>query len=141
MLKEKKPESDDTIQSMSTPKRLLFMVPRILGILFILFISIFAFDVFEEEGEILSMVLAFLIHLIPSYILIVTLLLAWRFELPGAIIYLGLSLLYVAVTKGRQHWGAYLSISGTSLLIGILFLLDWIIIKKRRHVEKQTGTR
>jgi len=141
MLKEKKPKLDGTVHSLSLPKKLLVMVPRILGILFILFISIFAFDVFEEEGEILSMVLAFLIHLIPSYILIVTLLFAWRFELLGAIIYFGLSLLYVIITNGKQHWGAYLSISGTSLVLGILFLLDWIIIKRRRNVKKQTGTR
>jgi len=57
-------------------KKILFWSPRILTILFIGFISLFALDVFDEELGFWQALSGFLIHLIPTYILIVTLVFA-----------------------------------------------------------------
>ncbi len=62
-------------------------VPRILSILAIAFVSLFALDSFDH-GSISEQIQAFLIHMIPSFILMIILAIAWRRELIGGIIYI-----------------------------------------------------
>lgn len=106
-------------------KHVLFWAPRILGILFAMFLSLFALDVFEGGGF-WETLLALLIHLIPVYIVIIVLIVAWRWEWVGAILFAALAVFYVVSTWGRVHWSAYVVISGASVLIGVLFMLNWI---------------
>jgi hypothetical protein len=62
--------------------RILLWTPRLLGILFIAFISLFALDVFSEyKGW--EVILALLMHLRWSIILLIALILAWRWEWIG----------------------------------------------------------
>ena len=72
----------------STKKDVYFWIPRIIGILVILFISMFALDSFDGDRPLNEKILGFLIHLIPSYILIALLLIGWRWELAGGLILL-----------------------------------------------------
>jgi len=63
-------------------------VARILCILAIVFISLFAVDVFTE-GASLSLgqkIVGFLMHMIPSFVLIIILIIAWKHELVGGIL-------------------------------------------------------
>ncbi len=106
--------------------RWFFALSRILGIGIILFIGMFALDVFSGEGFSFQELLGFLVHLIPSYILIIVLLVAWNYELLGLLLYLGLGISYYLLTGGKEHFSAYLFISGSLTIIGLLFLLDWI---------------
>ncbi len=83
--------------------KFLFWAPRIASLLFVGFLSVFAFDVFGEyQGW--QTVLASFIHLIPSLALLVLVLVAWRYELAGAAAFLGLALLYVGIVGLHQHW-------------------------------------
>ena len=59
-------------------KKLLYWAPRALSIAFILFLSLFALDVFSEGYGFWQTLLALAIHLIPSMVLTVGVLLAWR---------------------------------------------------------------
>lgn len=59
-------------------------LPRVLAIVFILFISMFALDVFGEEQWLLALVM----HLIPSFILIIITIIAWRNERVGGWLFL-----------------------------------------------------
>ena len=61
-------------------RRTLFWTPRALSILFIAFLSMFALDVFGEGLSFWQTLLALTMHLIPSFILIAALVLAWRWE-------------------------------------------------------------
>jgi len=61
----------------------LHWVPRILGIVFILFVSLFAVDVFGEGNSILETLTALVIHLIPSFLLLAALLISWRWSWAG----------------------------------------------------------
>lgn len=112
--------------------RLLYWVPRILGVLITLFIGLFALDVFGQGGGLLETVLGFLIHLIPAFLVAAALTAAWRWEWIGAILFFILSLAYVAMTRGREHWTAYLTISGTLAVVGALFLANWLLRAKTR---------
>jgi hypothetical protein len=72
--------------------KLLPLIPRIISILAIAFVSVFAFDSFEH-GSFQEQITAFLIHLIPSYILIFILAIAWKWELIGGILYILIGIL------------------------------------------------
>ncbi|MDD3996673.1 MAG: hypothetical protein PHH86_03050 [Sphaerochaetaceae bacterium] len=108
----------------------LFWSPRILTILFIGFISLFALDVFDEELGFWQALSGFLIHLIPTYILIVTLVFAWRWEWVGTIVCTGFALFYIFSYRG--HWSSYFVISGPLLIIAVLFILGWL---KRKEIK------
>lgn len=121
---------------MKTPlKRLLFWTPRILCILFAAFISTFAADVFGEGYGFWRTILALLIHLIPTWIVLVVLAVAWRLEWVGGIVFTALATLYLAMFWGRFHWSTYLVISGPLFLVGILFFLNWLY---RRELRTRT---
>jgi hypothetical protein len=97
----------------------------VLAILFALFISVFALDVFGESLGFWGTAAALFIHLIPTFLVILVLAFAWRRELIGAAVYIFLGILYVVIAWGRVHWSAYLAISGPLFLLGLLFLLGW----------------
>ena len=107
-------------------KRVLFWTPRILCILFAIFLSLFALDVFGEGYSFWETILALLIHLVPVYIVVIVLVIAWRWEWVGAILFIALALFYLDWSWGRFHWSAYLVISGPLVLLGVLFLFNWI---------------
>lgn len=106
-------------------RSLLLWTPRVLTIIFALFISIFALDVFGEGLGLSQTIVALLIHLIPTLIILLLLGVAWRREWVGAVGFIALSFLYLVTAWGRLHWSAYALISGPLLLIGLLFFLNW----------------
>jgi hypothetical protein len=106
-------------------KRLLFWTPRILCLVFAVFISLFALDVFGEGYGFWEAILAFLIHLIPTGIILIVLAISWRWEWVGGILFIALGTAYIVTTWERFRWPAYLVISGPLLVIGVLFLVNW----------------
>jgi len=110
--------------------KILYWSPRILGILFIAFISLFALDVFSTGYTFHETVVALLIHLIPTIILIFALLIAWEWEMIGGIIYIVLGLCYIAGTWGKFGLATYLIIAGPLILIGLLFIVNKFIKDK-----------
>ncbi len=113
-------------------QRLLYWVPRILTILFAMFISIFALDVFSEHLPFWRLILALLIHLVPTLVLFVLLALAWKWEWIGGVGYFALGLLYLYRFGGRFPLFTYVTIAGPLFLIGTLFVLNWIFRKELR---------
>ena len=106
----------------------LFWLPRVLGILFSAFISLFALDAFSGGIPFLEALLGFLIHLIPTYITIAILLIAWKWELAGGILYLLLSGLYLIFMR-IPHWTVFLLVGMPPILIGLLFISTHLILK------------
>jgi hypothetical protein len=122
-------------------KRLLFWAPRVLSILFIAFLSIFALDVFDGHHSFWQTILAFIIHEIPVFVLIAALILAWRWEWIGAALYGFAGLLDVAwvVSTSRPpvlKLSMILGVACPALVIAGLFLANWI-----KHGELRTPAR
>jgi hypothetical protein len=117
--------------------RLLYWAPRALAIVFAAFISLFALDVFSEEYRFWEKVLAFVIHLIPTYLVFIALAVAWRWERVGGFLFLALGLFYIVMAWDPSQWIAYLIISGPLFLLGILFIVSgqW----RRRWGRSQPG--
>jgi hypothetical protein len=97
--------------------KLVVWIPRVLCILFALFISMFALDVVDEGYNFGETILALLIHLIPTILIIIALVIAWRWEWVGAAVYIGLALIFLVISRG-EGW----IISGPLFIIGVLFI-------------------
>lgn len=81
---------------MNNSKDFYFWLPRIICIAAILFVGIFALDSFAPGLTIWQQIGGFLIHLIPNYVLIALLIVAWKWEYVGGILYIILGLLFSA---------------------------------------------
>jgi hypothetical protein len=106
-------------------RRWLFWTPRVLGILFAVFISLFAMDVFEGHQPLGQVLLALAMHLIPTALIVGALAVAWRWEWVGAVLFFGLGVAYIVTMRGRFSWDTYALIAGPAFLMGLLFLLNW----------------
>jgi hypothetical protein len=107
--------------------RTLYWAPRVLTILFAAFISIFALDVFDGNKSLGQTLLALAIHLIPTALVVLVLVLAWRREWVGAVAFCGLGMLYAVWARQHPQW--ILVIGGPLFLVGGLFLAGWLAKK------------
>ena len=107
--------------------RFIFWAPRILCVLFAIFLSMFALDVFGESNGFWNTALALLMHLVPTALVALLLALAWRHEMVGAIAFAALGVLYIVFAWGRFHWSAYVGISGPLFIVGGLFFANWAL--------------
>ena len=108
----------------------LYWTPRILGILFAIFISIFALDVFAEGYGFPLVLVALFMHLIPTFIIIIILLIAWKWEKVGGVLFILLGLIFTLFFNTYRHPLTFLLISGPVFLIGLLFLISKLKVKK-----------
>ena len=108
----------------SGPKRILFWAPRLLTLAFAMFLALFALDVFSEGYTGWRLPLALIIHLIPAAIVAAVLVLAWRWEWVGTLLFAGLGIFYMHNTLRHPDW--ILVISGPLFLIAALFLINWL---------------
>lgn len=114
----------------STLERLSIWVPRILGIGACMFIGLFAVDAFTESSSRWSAVAAFAVHLLPAFMLLALVVLAWRWEWVGGVGFISLAIVYAAIARSRPDW--VLVISGPLFVIGALFLWSWRVRQLRR---------
>jgi len=112
--------------------RVMFWTPRVLCIAFAAFISLFALDVFNEGYGIWHTVLALMVHLIPTFVVVAVLIIAWRYEMLGGALLILLAGWYVMETWSRFPRSSMLVIAGPLLVAGGLFLCDWVYRAKHR---------
>jgi hypothetical protein len=120
--------------------KFVYWTPRILSIVFIIFLALMSLDVFEGNYGFWQTILALLIHNIPAFILLVVLLISWRREIVGGIAFIFAGLLYIALLMRNPFEWYYLAwaiqISGTAFFIGILFLIGWKRKREKIHQKK-----
>ncbi|EKD56826.1 MAG: hypothetical protein ACD_58C00074G0001 [uncultured bacterium] len=114
--------------------KFVYWTPRILSIIFILFLSLFSLDVFEGNYGFWGTVLALFMHNIPSIVLLIILIISWNKEIVGGIAFILAGLLYCAINIigliqsnpiewYRLAWCVQIAIP--AFFIGILFLMGW----------------
>ena len=109
----------------TTMKKTLYWTPRLLCLLFAIFISIFAFDVFEGHTGFWRTTLALFMHLTPTFVILIVLVISWRREWVGGILYIAIGVLAILRLWGNGPWWIYLILTGPLFLVGILFLFNW----------------
>jgi uncharacterized membrane protein HdeD (DUF308 family) len=108
-------------------QELLYWTPRALCITYAVFISIFALDVFKEGQGFWITFLGLLMHLIPTFLILIVLAVSWRREWIGGILFIVLGVLYVVTSWNKPfgHLSTFLLIAGPLVLAGALFLFNW----------------
>jgi hypothetical protein len=113
-------------------KRILLWLPRVLAMVFIGIMGVLALDAAERGAGLWGALAAVGIHLIPAFVMLGVLVLAWRWEWVGALLFAGAGVLYAAMVLPRPNlpaetkllWCAL--VAGPALLIGALFLVSWL---------------
>lgn len=104
-------------------ERVVVWTPRVLGMLYAVFLGMFALDVFGEGYGVGKTALALLIHLLPTAVVVAVLVISWRREWLAGVVFFVAGLLYAFSTQGHLSW--ILGISGPLWLIGVLFIVSW----------------
>lgn len=118
---------------MKTSTKVIRWIPRILCILAILFISLFALDSFSSERNFWQNAFTFLMHLIPSLVLLSILIVAWKWEMVGGIILVFAGVIWCILVFNLNYnqrqftlWQSIINVSIVCLpfvLAGILFII------------------
>ena len=125
---------------MKTTTKVLCWTARILCIFAILFVSLFALDSVSSERTFWQNITALLIHLIPSFVLLALLIIAWKWEKTGGIILtiigLALSIFVFVLNYNRNHFSVANSLKN-ALILAIPFVLAGILFILSHYRKKK----
>ena len=110
----------------------LSWVLRILLIIMIILFTLLSMDAFREDKGIWETIVGLLMQNIPSFVMIIILIIAWKSELYGGIL-LMLCVIGFAVfllSLGRFMWGTLIML-GIPFLIGALFVVNYYFLGKK----------
>ncbi|MEK7254633.1 MAG: hypothetical protein AAB316_07810 [Bacteroidota bacterium] len=105
-------------------KNLLTWLPRILAMLFAVFIAAFALDAFSEDLPFWTQVGHFFMHLLPSLSIVAILLIAWKFRILGGLLFMVLGMVFTIFFDTWKATSNFLLISLPLLATGLLFILS-----------------
>jgi len=106
--------------------KIIHWAPRAASILIIFFISLFSLDVFDMEASPLELLGGFLIHNIPSIVMLVLLIFAWKRPAVGFVAFMVAGALF-AIFFVRDIYALpnLILFVFPILLIAFLFYVDW----------------
>lgn len=107
---------------MSTSTIVARWLPRLLAILYGLFLSLFAFDSWEGVGFWEGLA-GFIVHLLPVYLVAFVLVVAWRWRALGGVLFIALAAGFT-LAFGWREATTLLLLGLPPVIIGGLFLLD-----------------
>jgi hypothetical protein len=126
--------------------RMLYWSPRVLCLLAIAFVSLFALDAFDPRLTIWQQIGGFLIHLIPSFVLLAMLVVAWRWEMAGGMLFILVGLVtsyWVYMHNFRMNHSVWMSLGIIAMItipfivVGLLFIAHYRTV--HRHIGGHAG--
>lgn len=115
--------------------KFIFWTPRILSIIFIIFLALMSLDVFGTGLSFWQTMIGLFMHNIPVFILSAILVISWKYEIVGGIVFILLGILYIVMMGRIADWKTALiliaQISGTAFIIGGFFIANWLKKRKR----------
>jgi len=111
--------------------RWLIWTPRILAIAMALFYGIFSFDVFDGSAPLWQKLLGFLIHSIPTFLMLGLTAYAWKRPRTGGIVFIVLSFLFSLRFRWWNNPMALVILGLPLIVIGVLFILSQEDRKKK----------
>lgn len=107
--------------------KVLYWFPRILAILAILFMMMFSFDTLGADVTLGKKILGFLAHNIPAFVLIIVLVVAWKYEIIGGAIFILLSVAMAVFYKSFSGNPGSLIIIAPFVIAGLMFILHKVL--------------
>jgi hypothetical protein len=105
--------------------------PRALGVAYVIFLALFALDVLQDQLGVAETILALFMHLVPTFLVVLALGVAWRWPGSGGLLFilLAVGLLFLIAGPGpfrmiEMSGSVYLIVAGPLYLIGALFFLS-----------------
>lgn len=102
--------------------------PRVLAILYAVFVSLFAFDSWGTGAGFWEELAAFIVHLMPTYFVLAALVIAWRQPRVGGILFIVLATVF-GVVFGRGEPATLLLMALVPTAVGLMFLCDACVEK------------
>lgn len=130
-------------------RAIIFWPPRILAVLFVILLAKLSFDVLSPTMGRQEFLMGVLLYNIPTLVFMAIVLLSWEFELIGAVAFLLAGAGYsfysdsLAGTKAwfpELPWGNSIIIP-IFIIIGILYLINWIWKKKIKADQRKLDPR
>lgn len=112
----------------TTVRTILHWAPRVFGILYAVFISLFALDVWGTGAGFLEELAAFLVHLLPTYFILAVVIVAWKNPWVGGILFIVLATVF-GLVFGWGETATLLLLALIPTAIGLLFMCDGCINK------------
>jgi hypothetical protein len=114
--------------------------PRIMLIIFALYLIIFAYDVFGGPQRFLDKIESFLLHIIPTIVLLLILWLAWKKPMWCGFLLILVCFIFTVFYHSYKTLMNFVIISGAPFLIGILFIIvHYMHPKKKDDPNTSTG--
>lgn len=110
-------------------------MPRILSILFVLFLMLFSLDVFDSSASAGDIAIGLLVHNLPALLLLVAAIISWKYEIVGGVVFVLAGIAYIVLmmmsgSSSGNQWLPALIIALPALVIGVLFISNWVKKKK-----------
>lgn len=114
-------------------RKVLYWLPRILAILTGLLLLVFSFDSFGGDNSSGKELQGFLVHNIPLFVLIIILVVAWKYEVIGGALFILMFIALGIFFKAFSGNSASLIIIAPILIAGVLFILHDILSSRERN--------
>jgi len=115
--------------------KILLWFARILAIAAILFISLFALDVFEGTQSFGIKLLAFLKHNIPDFLFLIALIVSWKNKLAGGIFFIVLFFAAGIFWKSfTGNWGSLILILPFAIS-GLIFIIYGLLTGRSKTIQ------
>lgn len=110
--------------------KFIYWTPRVLSIVFVLFLMLFSLDVFDSASTAQEIAVGLFMHNIPAFVLLAVVIISWKREIVGGIIFIVAALAYIIWMLATRPFEvgllmSLLVIAGPAFLIGILFTINW----------------
>jgi hypothetical protein len=118
---------------------IIHWVPRVAAIVIILFVGLFSLDVFEIKASPLELLGGFLMHNIPSIVMLVLLIFAWKRPAVGFVgFFIAAALFAIFFVRDIYALPNLLLFVFPILLVAGLFYADWKWLQAQPHAQAAT---
>jgi len=110
--------------------------PRIFGLGMSLFLGAISLDSLGRGPDVMESAVALTMGFIPAAVILITVIIAWKHELIGAVVFSALSIFYIVTSIGHLSW--ILVIGSPLVIAAILYFVGW---RNRTNATLATGVK